>query len=111
MEAFSVEGRKVVVLGMLEGRDPAAILGPLHAAGIDHVVCVTPDTPRAMPVEKIVTAAAALGLSAEAAPSIDAAVEIGLGLVADDGLLLATGSLYVVGDARARLMATLGHPD
>ena len=111
MEAFRVEGRKVVVLGMLEGRDPAAILGPLHAAGIDHVVCVTPDTPRAMPVEKIVTAAAALGLSAEAAPSIDAAVEIGLGLVADDGLLLATGSLYVVGDARARLMATLGHPD
>ena len=111
MEAFSVEGRKVVVLGMLEGRDPAAILGPLHAAGIDHVVCVTPDTPRAMPVEKIVTAAAALGLSAEAAPSIDAAVEIGLGLVADDGLLLATGSLYVVGDARARLVATLGHPD
>ena len=111
MEAFSVEGRKVVVLGMLEGRDPAAILGPLHAAGIDHVVCVTPDTPRAMPVEKIVTAAAALGLRAEAAPSIDAAVEIGLGLVADDGLLLATGSLYVVGDARARLMATLGHPD
>ena len=111
MEAFSVEGRKVVVLGMLEGRDPAAILGPLHAAGIDHVVCVTPDTPRAMPVEKIVTAAAALGMSAEAAPSIDAAVEIGLGLVADDGLLLATGSLYVVGDARARLMATLGHPD
>ena len=107
-EGFSVEGRRVAVLGMLEGRDPAAILRPLVAVGIDHVVCVAPVTPRAMAAETVMGAAAGLGVTAEVAGSIVEGVRVGLELVSDGGLLLVTGSLYVVGEARAELLRSLG---
>jgi len=110
-EAFSVEGRRVAVLGMLEGRDPIAILRPLAEAGIDHVICVMPVTPRAMSASQVASAAVEVGLTAEVVSSVEAGVDEALTLVADDGLLLVSGSLYVVGDARARLIDVLnaGH--
>ena len=107
-EGFSVEGRKVAVIGMLEGRDPAAILRPLAEVGIDHVICVAPETPRAMPAGTLAAAAEGVGLGAEVATSIAEGVRLGLAMVADGGLLLATGSLYVVGEARTELLAALG---
>ena len=105
-EGFHVPGPQVCVLGMLEGRDPIDLLGPLAAAGIRQVVCVAPDTPRAMATEKIAQAASELGLDAEQAPSIEAGVDRALSLAGSDGMVLATGSLYVVGDARIALLAS-----
>jgi len=107
VEAFSVAGRRVAVLGMLHGRDPVAIVRPLAEAGIDHVVCVAPETPRAMAAEVVAAAASEVGLTSEVAASIAGGVEAALRLVADDGLLVVTGSLYVVGDARAHLLDLL----
>ena len=107
VEAFSVAGRRVAVLGMLHGRDPVAIVRPLAEAGIDHVVCVAPETPRAMTAEVVAAAASEVGLTSEVAASIAGGVEAALRLVADDGLLVVTGSLYVVGDARAHLLDLL----
>jgi dihydrofolate synthase/folylpolyglutamate synthase len=107
-EGFSVEGHKVAVLGMLEGRDPCGILRPLLDAGIDQVICVAPETPRAMDAAKVAAAAGGLGLDAIVASSIVEGVHAGLSKVSEGGLLLVTGSLYVVGEARAELLAHLG---
>ncbi len=104
IEAFDVEGTKLCVLGMLEGRDPIALLTPLAAAGIDMVLCVAPESPRAMPASQIAQAAESIGLRAVVAPGIDEGIDVALRAAGEDGLVLATGSLYVVGPARQRLL-------
>jgi dihydrofolate synthase/folylpolyglutamate synthase len=103
-EGFDVAGPMVLVLGMLQGRDPRQLLEPLVAVGLDHVLCVEPETPRALPAADIAKVAADLGARAEVVDEIDAAVDAALELAGEDGLVLASGSLYVVGPARRRLL-------
>lgn len=108
--SFRVEGEQIALVGMLEGRDPMEVLRPLVGAGIQRVVAVAPVTPRAMAAERVAEAARSLGVAAEVAPSVAGGVDAALSLVPDDGMLLATGSLYVVGEARALLLQALGRP-
>jgi dihydrofolate synthase/folylpolyglutamate synthase len=96
----------VAVVGMLGGRDPSAMLAPLVAAGVGTVVACAPASPRALRAEVVAEAARSLGVAVHVADSVPEAVEEGRRLVADDGLLLVTGSLYVVADARAILLET-----
>ncbi len=103
VDEFAVDGPKVAVVGMLTGRDPAAMLAPLVTAGFGTVVACAPDSPRAMPAADVADAARELGLAAEVAGSVLDAVDRGRSLVTDDGLLVAAGSLYVAADARVRL--------
>ena len=103
-EGFDVEGSKLCVLGMLEGRDPRDLLRPLVEAGVEMVLCVAPESPRAMSAESIAAAAEELGLRAVVAPSIEAGVDIALRAAGENGLVLITGSLYVVGPGRQRLL-------
>jgi folylpolyglutamate synthase/dihydropteroate synthase len=51
----------------------------------------------------VAEAAQEVGMQVEIAPSIARGVERGLELAGSDGMVLATGSLYVVGDARENL--------
>jgi len=106
-EGFSVAGDKVLVIGMLEGRDPLDLLAPLAEAGVTKVVCVAPETPRAMAPQAIADAARSIGLEAMTADSIRSGCIEGLKLAGDEGMVLATGSLYVVGDARLTLLSEL----
>jgi len=94
----------VAVVGMLRGRDPSAMLAPLRSAGIGTVVACAPVSPRALPAELVAEAARALGMRVMVAGSVGEAVELARSLVSDDGLLLVTGSLYVVSDARTLLL-------
>lgn len=93
-------GRRVAVVGMLRGRDPLAMLVPLGSAGIGMVVACAPDSPRALPPELVAEAARSLGMDVMVVPEVPAAVAAGRELVDEDGILLVTGSLYVVADAR-----------
>jgi dihydrofolate synthase/folylpolyglutamate synthase len=106
-EGFEVTGPKVCVLGMLQGRDPIDLLEPLARAGVSTLICVEPETPRALDAAMIEKAGLELGLSCSVAPSIAVGVKRACGLAGRDGLVLATGSLYVVGDARLELLALL----
>lgn len=99
-----VTGDAVAVVGMLGGRDPSAMLAPLAEAGIGAVVACAPESPRALPAEVVAEAARALGLRVSTAGSVGDAVALARSLVTDDGLLLVTGSLYVVADARSLLL-------
>lgn len=94
---------RVWVLSML-GRDPGDFLA---AAGADpsvgdRVVAVGLEGPRAQPVAAIVEAAESLGLPAEGAPDVGAALDVARESAAG-GVVVVTGSLRLVGAARTAL--------
>jgi dihydrofolate synthase/folylpolyglutamate synthase len=105
-EEFAVDGESVAVVGMLTGRDPSAMLAPLVAAGVHTVVACEPESPRAMRVGAVAEAGRALGLSVYEEPDVRDAVRVARGMVDADGLVVVAGSLYVVGAARADVLAS-----
>lgn len=101
VEGFVVTGQLRLVVGVLEGRDPAELLETLDAASAAQVVCCTPDSPRALPAGALAEVVAALGGEARVIPDVGAALDAAL-LDADaDDAVLVTGSLYTVGAARS----------
>ena len=100
-EAFGADRPRVVVAGMLHGRDPARLLEPLGPAHL-VVACPAP-SPRSLPAAAVAAAARSLGMEAREAPSVAEAVGMALAAAGPDELVLVTGSLYVVGAARTAL--------
>jgi dihydrofolate synthase / folylpolyglutamate synthase len=105
-EEFPTVGDTVVVIGLLHGRDPSAMMQVLADAGARTVVACTAPSPRALPAGEIAEVARALGVRALAADDVGDAVTLALSRVPADGLLLITGSLYVVAEARARFISS-----
>ena len=103
-EEFSVDDERWVVIGMLEGRDPLAMLEALVPAGIHGIVACAPDSPRALPPEVVAEAAQALGLPVETAATVREAVAVARAQLRPGGMGIVAGSLYVVTDARALLL-------
>jgi dihydrofolate synthase/folylpolyglutamate synthase len=64
---------------------------------------VRPPHPRGLDPEEVAAVARRLGIEAEAMPSISSALESARVLAGENGFILVTGSLYVVGEARQRL--------
>jgi len=95
----------VVVVGMLHGRDPSAMVQALVPAGIRTVVACPAPSPRSMPASAVADAARALGLATLVADSVPEAVTLAQGVAGNDGVVVVTGSLYVVAEARAVLGA------
>ncbi len=110
LQDFAVAGRSVAVVGMLAGRDPFAMLGPVAAAGIRTLVACAPVSPRAQPAEGVAEAARAAGMEVVVAGSVGEAVSVAQGLAGEDGLVVIAGSLYVVAEARAVLVERPGQP-
>jgi dihydrofolate synthase/folylpolyglutamate synthase len=104
-EEFGGLGR-VLVVGMLKGKDPREMLQALDAPRAKLVVACPPPSPRAQPAEDIAEAARSLGCPAAVASSVPEALDVALPQAGEEDLVLVTGSLYVVGEARAAL---LGH--
>jgi dihydrofolate synthase/folylpolyglutamate synthase len=104
-EEFSVPGRTVAVVGMLSGRDPAAMLEPLRRVGVDAVVVCAPDSPRALAPAVVAEAAGALGFDVTVCPTPTEALQVALAAAGDDDAVVVCGSLYVVADARRTLVA------
>ncbi len=104
-EDFTLSGSLILVVGLLEGREPAEMLAALGATEAAFLVACTPASPRAIPAPVLAAAADRLGIPAEAVSSVPDAVGRALALAGSDDLVLITGSLYVVGDARRSLLA------
>ena len=86
MEEFAAADETVAVVGMLQGRDPSAMLEALRPAGVRTVVACTAPSPRALPAASVAEAARALGLQALAADTVADGLEPGQGPpVADVG--------------------------
>jgi dihydrofolate synthase/folylpolyglutamate synthase len=101
-EAFGggVDGR-VLVVGMLQGRDPAEMLEAMRADSARLVVACPPPSPRGLDPRAVAAAAEEMGTAARVTESVSEAVDRGLAEAGDGELVVVTGSLYVVGAARA----------
>ncbi len=80
------------------------ILFPLFDASADrphdHILFAPIDNPRATPVDDLFAAARALDIPAESAPDAASALERARALTPSNGLIIATGSIYLVGQIR-----------
>ena len=104
VEEFTVDGETRAVVGMLSGRDPAAMLEALLSAGVRSVVACAPDSPRALGPDVVAAAAARLGMESSVASSPREAVTVAVGQAGPDDRVVVCGSLYVVADARQLLV-------
>ena len=99
-EGFASTGRRHVVIGLLEGRDPIEMLRALDLGPDDDIVACTAPSPRAQPATALVVAAQALGLNARRIETVEAALADVLDDAQGDEVVAVVGSLYVVGAAR-----------
>jgi dihydrofolate synthase / folylpolyglutamate synthase len=102
-ETFAEAGSRILVLGLLHGRDPDEMLAALGPSSVRLVVACPPPSARALPATEIVAAAARAGIAALEASSVEAAVDLAVEAAEPEELILITGSLYVVGAARTAL--------
>jgi dihydrofolate synthase/folylpolyglutamate synthase len=97
--------RLVVVMGMLSDKDCATCF-PKIARRASFLVATKPDSPRALPPEK--AAELIKGICPCAAEeNVTKAVEIELKHLRPDDVLIACGSLYMIGEAKAALLKKL----
>ena len=102
-EEFGGHDGVVAVVGMLEGRDAEEMLRALGLGTARLVVACAAPSPRSQPAAAVADAARALGVAAHEAASVAEAVGVALAAAGQDGRVLVTGSLYVVGAARGFL--------
>jgi dihydrofolate synthase/folylpolyglutamate synthase len=94
----------VLVIGILGDKDFRGIVGALVPFA-DRVVVTKPQYARALDVQTLASEVRKLHGSVASAGTIGEAIGMARDGAASDDLILATGSLYVVGDARALLVA------
>ena len=99
-EGFTVTGVTHLVIGVLDGRDPAELLEILDAEGAATVVCCAPDSPRALPRRSSRSSSAAPAVGPSWWTTSARRSSARSALAAPDDIVLVTGSLYTVGVAR-----------
>jgi dihydrofolate synthase/folylpolyglutamate synthase len=102
-EEFPASERTVVV-GLLREKDPLEMLDAVGVAEAARVVACEPPSPRARPADEVAAAARDLGQPGDAVtvvPDVGAALDAAVAATPADGQVVVTGSLYVVGAARA----------
>jgi dihydrofolate synthase/folylpolyglutamate synthase len=105
-EEFAVNGRRILVLGLLDPHEPQVLLEALDASKARLVIACQPDSPRAIPATAIADAAKAMGVPVAVVEDPAAAAKEALETATEDDLVVITGSLYVVGAAREALLST-----
>jgi dihydrofolate synthase/folylpolyglutamate synthase len=94
-----------LVFGCLKDK-PIAELAQILFPLFGHVVVAPVDTPRSASVEDLLEAARLTGSEVEAAGNSVSALERALLLTPADGLVVVTGSVYLVGEVRPTLIAS-----
>lgn len=97
---FARLGSWVLVIGMLQGKDPTEVLDALDVTSFDAVICCQPSWSRALPAEVVAEAARKLGAEAEVVADPLEALGRALAVTGEEDLILITGSLYLVGEIR-----------
>jgi dihydrofolate synthase/folylpolyglutamate synthase len=109
-EGFGEARNRILVVGLLQGRDPAEMFDALDASRAEVVIVCAPDWPRAIPADELAEVARAKGLPVEVVPDVEDAIHRALALATEEDAILVTGSFYVIGTARRALLA-LRHDD
>lgn len=98
---------RTLVVGLLREKDPPEMLEALDVTAAERVICCRPPSPRARDPHEVADAAEALGVERERVTTVEAvadAVEEAVEVAGPDEQVVVTGSLYVVGAARATLV-------
>ena len=104
LDAYFPDLPRVFLLGILKDKDIDAMLAALLRTG-DQVITVRPDSERAAAADVVAAIAAGMGLDTHACGDAAAALaEAQARARAGNALLVAAGSLYLVGGIRAMLM-------
>jgi dihydrofolate synthase/folylpolyglutamate synthase len=102
-EEFGGVTGTVLVVGLLQGRDPSEMLQALGARTARLLVACPAPSPRTLAPAEVAAAGQALGLEVETTRSVPEALARAFAMAAPEDLVLVSGSLYVVGAARAAL--------
>ncbi|MEG9438012.1 bifunctional folylpolyglutamate synthase/dihydrofolate synthase [Edaphobacter sp. HDX4] len=94
-------------------REMSQILLPLFDASSsdrphDHILLAPIRSPRAASLGDLATAASALEIPAEPCPSLTAALDRARAITPRNGLIVATGSVYMIGELRSLLCGSTG---
>ena len=103
-------GRRTLIIGVLSGRDPAAMLEAIGAGGFDEIITCTPPTGRARPAAALADAAASRGWAATALDDIGDALRHAIRSAGPADQIVVTGSIYLVAEARDGLLMTQSAP-
>lgn len=105
------DGRHVIfIFGAMRDkaiREIAEILFPLA----DHVIATRADNPRAANAEEIRQAAQRVAADIEESADVAAALERAKGLAGESGIVVVTGSIYIVGEAMRLLGVKISETD
>ncbi len=99
--------RLILIIGILGDKDYRGIVSEL-APLADHVVVTKPQYSRALNVQVLADEICRLHAHVSTAETVGEALSRARDMASVDDLILVTGSLYVVGDARALLVANGG---
>lgn len=103
LEDFDVPGARVLVVGLSAGRDAVEMMEILAESEVSLVVACAADFARAMPAAEVAAAAEEVGVEAVVARDVGDALRRAGEVAGSDDLILVTGSIYVVGEARRLL--------
>jgi dihydrofolate synthase/folylpolyglutamate synthase len=101
-EAF-VWKRLHLVVGVLETKDVAGIVAPLATRTSVAYACAS-SNPKSLDPERLAAACDAVGMTADVFPEVALALDAAEANAEEDDLILVTGSLYTVADARPRFV-------
>jgi dihydrofolate synthase/folylpolyglutamate synthase len=105
---FSPEGKRILVVGALKGRDPQMLLSALRADEFDVVICCTAPSPRGLAANDLGGAAKQMGCEqVVVCETVESACDKALNIAREEDAVLVAGSLYVVGSARTFLRRKL----
>jgi dihydrofolate synthase/folylpolyglutamate synthase len=109
-ELKSSYARLILVIGILGDKDCEGIISELVPLAA-QVIVTKPEYSRAMDVQALAAQVRALHGAVDSADTVAGAIAKAREISSPDDLVLVTGSLYVVGDARAFLCADAGLPN
>jgi dihydrofolate synthase/folylpolyglutamate synthase len=101
-EAF-VWQRLHLVIGVLETKDLDGMIGALAAQADTAYACVN-SNPKSLPAQRVTESCDRAGVPAIACGSVADALDAARTAAGEDDLILVTGSLYTVADARPRFV-------
>jgi len=104
LAAYSTR-KKILVLGMMEDKDLHGVLQPLLQQ-VQQVITVSPLQERAIPAASLADRCRTAGTPATAADSVAAGLEAAQAAAKPGDLIIAAGSLFLVGELKALLAGT-----
>jgi len=107
-ENFASLAPRVLLFGALAGRDPAAFLDQAGVRSADLVITTQATSPRAVPADVLAQVARGFGVPVTAVPLPAQALAAAHAAAGPRGLVIATGSLSLVGPLRAAAIGTAG---